>query len=76
VSKIKLHIIGHGSVCCVIHDGATSIADPKLFFTDSNLDPTWRVITDLVPTCQEMTDSEPDPTWQVISDSDPDPYRI
>jgi len=47
----------------------TSVADPKLLFSD--LDPTWRVITDpdLDPIWRVFLD--PDQTLQVVSDSDP-----
>jgi len=41
----------------------TSVADPKLLFSDPDPDPTWRVISD----------PDPDPNVQVISVLDPDP---
>ena len=48
----------------------TSVADPNLFFSEPDPDPTQWIITDPDPTWRVISD--PDPTDHVISFSDPD----
>jgi len=56
------------------------VADPKLFISHQDQDPTCQVITDpypdLDPTCWVIMDPDPDHTCQVNSDLDPNPFRI